>query len=116
MNWNRQKKNNGFMVQVVELLVRTPGRSRHDPGELQTIETEMAKSVGCKIFRVYQPDGLLRRRQRFGYSNDGYSNDSFDEQHIHVVVEKIQDWRNDDCRDLSECDIYYEEEPIVVNE
>lgn len=80
---------NGFMVQVVEVDEST---EEHVLENNQTIELEMAESVGIKIFRVYQ---------------DIYFGDvsPFDDYHIARLVERVKSWNHKHCVDMKESEI-----------
>ena len=71
------KQTNGFMIQVVELAGFSQGKYRHKLGKGQQIETEMAKQVGTKIFRVYEPPTLFRTMKD-----------------IQILIDAIEKWYN----------------------
>ena len=83
------KQTNGFMIQVVEY-----DKKYGVPilGNGQEIEADMAREVGVKVFRLYQPGS-------FGRSRD------YDYHDIRRLVSSIREWYAGDCLDMSEVDI-----------
>jgi len=85
----------GFMIQVVEYYPgKEGGKGKHIPGDGQTIETDMAKLVGCKVFRAYQP--CLKKQNKV---------QKFDEYNVNEVVSKVKEWYDSDCQDMENCNI-----------
>ena len=78
------KRLGGFMIQVVDL----DEQCHHQRGKGQRIETEMAKEVGTKIFRSYEPTkiGTLAVQKE-----------------VDRLVLRIQQWFEAGCADMSEC-------------
>jgi len=81
----------GFMIQVVEY---DEDKGKHIPGDGQFIETDIAKLVGCKVFRAYQP--CVKRCHYV---------QNFDEYNINEVVSKVKEWYDSDCQDMENCNI-----------
>eukprot|EP00548_Thalassiothrix_antarctica_P002541 CAMPEP_0194154432 /NCGR_PEP_ID=MMETSP0152-20130528/60617_1 /TAXON_ID=1049557 /ORGANISM="Thalassiothrix antarctica, Strain L6-D1" /LENGTH=482 /DNA_ID=CAMNT_0038860537 /DNA_START=16 /DNA_END=1461 /DNA_ORIENTATION=+ len=81
----KAEERKGFMVQVVEYYKK---EDKHILGDGQSIETEIAELVNCKVFRAYQP-----------------YDDTFDEYNIKEIVSKIKEWNEDGCQDMANCDI-----------
>ena len=78
------KKTNGFMVQVVELSGYSRGKYHHTLGNGQQIESIMAKQVGTKVFRIYEPPTL------------------FSAIDINRLVDAIKTWEEDGCVNMED--------------
>ena len=83
------KRTEGFMIQLVDCDMRG---NDHVLGKGQQIETEMARDVGTKVFRVYQPAWNGNAR-------------SFRQNDIGEIVNKIKEWYEGDCKRKLRCDI-----------
>lgn len=90
----------GFMIQVVDVDMNKQGRLErngppnnqedifwlHTLGDGQAIETEMARQVGIKIFRCFEPFGDLV-------------------DFVGQLVAKIKKWNEEGCKDVQEFNI-----------
>ena len=93
------------MIQVVDLDGQ-PGlyeesKSDYKLGDGQQIETEMAKDVGCKIFRIYRP--------RIITATNAQILQDFRPEHIESLVYIIQEWYNSNCSDMNDHEITSED-------
>ena len=113
------KRTNGFMIQLAEAAeeyLRLPQNNDDDGdeeeeddetmpqslGDGQTIEKEMAADLQLKVFRVYAPIEI--RRNVHHVEVDLTLGD------IDKVVSAVQNWYNEDCTDMTECNIRFTRE------
>ncbi len=87
------KETGGFMVQVAKFDEKS---QKHVLGNGQQIETELAKKVGLKVFRVYQQlIGLKNENLRGVHSDYGIS------ELIDELVKCAESWYENGCSDMS---------------
>ena len=70
------------MVQVVELSGYSRGKYHYALGKGQQIESIMAKEVGTKVFRIYEPPSL------------------FSATDINRLVDAVKTWEEEGCVDM----------------
>lgn len=90
----KAKETGGFMIQVAEYL-RDEGR--HTLGHGQHIETELAKQVGVKIFRIYQNPA------------DPFSNVEDD---LKGFIKCVKSWFDTGCENMSLTEYKFGEEKM----
>lgn len=82
------RKTNGFMIQVMEMVENSFDCNL---GKGQLIESELAKAVGVKVFRVHQP---------IANYNGEFKTINFQESDIDAVVRQINNWYRRGCEDM----------------
>jgi len=87
-----------LMVQVVEWHQK---EQKHILGENQVIERKIARNLGIKVFRVHQ--------QKW---SDG-SGRPLNSEHAFRVVEEVKKWYDENCSNMLESDIFFDDEEIV---
>ena len=86
------------MVQIVEYYnagEEGKNSAQHIIGKGQNIETEMASTVGRKVFRCFQPVTPEGKRIEFQASM------------ICDIAERIQYWNEKDSSNLEDCNLYW---------
>ena len=83
------RRTNGFMIQLVDF---DKHGGDHVLGKGQQIETEMARDVGTKVFRVHQPAWNENTR-------------SFMQSDIEQLIATVKEWYENDFERKSKCDI-----------
>mmetsp|Transcript_6533 Transcript_6533/g.11425 ORF Transcript_6533/g.11425 Transcript_6533/m.11425 type:complete len:299 (-) Transcript_6533:79-975(-) len=83
------KDTGGFMLQVVETGTRVGMAKDATPGLGQTIELDMANTMGTKVFQVYRPETIKGYEWRF------------EDRHIDRITREISSWYDDNRNDMS---------------
>ena len=86
------------MVQIVEYYnagEEGNNTAQHIIGKGQNIETEMASTVGRKVFRCFQPVTPEGKRIEFEASM------------IRDLSEKVQYWNDEDSSNLDNCNLHW---------
>ena len=80
------------MIQLIETEPSIRAGKINDAvlGNGQKIELDMAKTIGLKVFHVYDPE-------RWDGREGG-----FEDRHVDLVVARIKDWYDNGCKDMSE--------------